>query len=291
MQFAKKKGHIRHRLLAGLFCISLLAADLASAMPVWAKEPVAEEQTQGFGEGGSEETQDSDSENKEETAEKPGEDNGVDKVTNPDGEGGENQTQNPDGEKEGEGEASPDDEKGGDSAQNPGGGEDGDGAQNPGDGTNGNDAQNPDEGKDGDDAQNPDGGEDGDNTQNPDEGDTETDDPEEEPGAPEEDEAPEEEERDSVSDNSVSENDMEVMGEVRALAVPADAIASGSYGNITWVIDAAGKLTVEDRELWRIQTGKQYYTQGSMAEVCRFDCFCRDCGQWDNRCISDVLSM
>ncbi len=245
MQFAKKKGHIRHRLLAGLFCISLLAADLASAMPVWAKEPVAEEQTQGFNEGGSEETQDSDSENKEETAEKPGEDNGVDKVTNPDGEGGENQTQNPDGEKEGEGEASPDDEKGGDSAQNPGGGEDGDGAQNPGDGTNGNDAQNPDEGKDGDDAQNPDGGEDGDNTQNPDEGDTETDDPEEEPGAPEEDEAPEEEERDSVSDNSVSENDMEVMGEVRALAVPAGAIASGSYGNITWVIDAAGKLTVE----------------------------------------------
>ena len=245
MQFAKKKGHIRHRLLAGLFCISLLAADLASAMPVWAKEPVAEEQTQGFDEGGAEETQDSDSENKEETAEKPGEDNGGDKVTNPEGEGGENQTQNPDGEKEGEGEASPDDEKGGDSAQNPGGGEDGEGAQNPGDGTNGNDAQNPDEGKDGDDAQNPGGGEDGDNTQNPDEGDTETDDPEEEPGAPEEDEAPEEEERDSVSDNSVSENDMEGMGEVRALAVPADAIASGSYGNITWVIDAAGKLTVE----------------------------------------------
>ena len=89
MQFAKKKGHIRHRLLAGLFCISLLTADLASAMPVWAKEPVAEEQTQGFGEGGSEETQDSDSENKEETAEKPGEDNGGDKVTNPEGEGGE----------------------------------------------------------------------------------------------------------------------------------------------------------------------------------------------------------
>ncbi len=245
MQFAKKRGHIRHRLLAGLFCISLLTADLASAMPVWAKEPVAEEQTQGFGEGGSEETQDSDSENKEETAENPGEDNGVDKVTNPEGEGGENQTQNPDGEKEGEGEASPDDEKGGDSAQNPGGGEDGDGVQNPGDGTNGNDAQNPDEGKDGDDAQNPGDETDGDNTQNPDEGDTETDDPEEEPGAPEEDEAPEEEERDSVSDNSVSENDMEVMGEVRALAVPADAIASGTYENITWVIDADGKLTVE----------------------------------------------
>ncbi len=233
MQFAKKKGHIRHRLLAGLFCISLLTADLASAMPVWAKEPVAEEQTQGFGEGGSEETQDSDSENKEETAEKPGEDNGGDKVTNPEGEGGENQTQNPDGEKAGEGQESPDDEKGGDSTQNPGGGEEGDDAQNPGDGTNGDDAQNP-----GDET-------DGDNTQNPDEGDTETDDPEEEPGAPEEDEAPEEEERDSVSDNSVSENDMEVIGEVRALAVPADAIASGTYENITWVIDADGKLTVE----------------------------------------------
>ncbi len=245
MQFAKKKGHIRHRLLAGLFCISLLTADLASAMPVWAKEPVAEEQTQGFDEGRSEETQDSDSENKEETEEKQGEDNGGDKVTNPDGEGGENQTQNPDGEKEGEGEASPDDEKGGDSAQNPGGGEDGDGVQNPGDGTDGNDAQNPDEGKDGDDAQNPGDETDGDNTQNPDEGDTETDDPEEEPGASKEDDTPEEEETDSVSDNSVSENDMEGMGEVRALAVPADAIASGKYGNITWVIDADGKLTVE----------------------------------------------
>ena len=221
MQFAKKKGHIRNSLLAGLFCISLLAVDLASAMPVWAKEPVAEEQTQGFDEGGSEETQDSDSENKEETAENPGEDNGVDKVTNPEGEGGENQTQNPDGEKEGDGEENPDDEKGGDSAQNPGGGEEGDDAQNPGDET------------------------DGDNTQNPDEGDTETDAPEEEPGAPEEDEAPEEEERDSVSDNSVSENDMEVMEEVRALAAPADAIASGTYENITWVVDADGKLTVE----------------------------------------------
>ncbi len=245
MQFAKKKGHIRHRLLAGLFCISLLTADLASAMPVWAKEPVAEEQTQGFGEGGSEETQDSDSENKEETAEKPGEDNGGDKVTNPEGEGGENQTQNPDGEKAGEGQESPDDEKGGDSTQNPGGGEEGDDAQNPGDGTNGDDAQNPGDGTNGDDAQNPGDETDGDNTQNPDEGDTETDDPEEEPGAPEEDEAPEEEERDSVSDNSVSENDMEVIGEVRALAVPADAIASGTYENITWVIDADGKLTVE----------------------------------------------
>lgn len=245
MQFAKKKGHIRHRLLAGLFCISLLTADLASAMPVWAKEPVAEEQTQGFDEGGSEETQDSDSENKEETAENPGEDNGVDKVTNPEGEGGENQTQNPDGEKEGDGEENPDDEKGGDSAQNPGGGEEGDGAQNPGDGTDGDGAQNPDEGKEGDDAQNPGDETDGDNTQNPDEGDTETDDPEEEPGAPEEDEAPEEEERDSVSDNSVSENTLEEQEEMRALAVPADAVDSGAYENITWVVDADGKLTVE----------------------------------------------
>lgn len=90
------------------------------------------------------------------------------------------------------------------------------------------------------------GGEGGENqTQNPDDGDAVTDDPEEEPGAPEEDEMPEEEETDSVSDNSVSENDVEVMGEVRALAVSEDAIASGKYGNITWVIDADGKLAVE----------------------------------------------
>ena len=38
---------------------------------------------------------------------------------------------------------------------------------------------------------------------------------------------------------------LEEQKEVRALAVPADAIASGSYGNITWVVDKDGKLTVE----------------------------------------------
>ena len=67
------------------------------------------------------------------------------------------------------------------------------------------------------------------------------------PGADEttEEETDDPEEAESVSDNSVSENTLEEQKEVRALAVPADAIASGSYGNITWVVDKDGKLTVE----------------------------------------------
>ncbi len=198
MRQTKKAGKTRRRLITGLFCISLFAADVASVMPVWAQDNAAAvEQTQGSDESVAGEVQTPDDGNREGAAENPGGDNGEDKVTNPGGEGGENQT------------------------------------------------QNPDEGKDGDDVQNPDDGTDGDNTQNPDGGDEVIDDPEEEPDASEEDETPEEEETDSVSDNSVSENDMEVIGEVRALAVPADAIASGKYGNITWVIDADGKMTVE----------------------------------------------
>lgn len=246
MRQTKKVGKTRRRLITGLFCISLFVADVASVMPVWAQEnAAAAEQTQGADESVAGEARIPDDGNREGAAENPGGDNGEDKVTNPGGEGGENQTQNPDEEKEEEGEQNPDDEKSGDNAQNPGDVQDGNSAQNPEDGTNGNDTRNPDEGKDGDDVQNPDDGTEGDNTQNPDDGDAVTDDPEEEPDASEEDETPEEEETDSVSDNSVSENDMEVMGEVRALAVSEDAIASGKYGNITWVIDADGKLTVE----------------------------------------------
>lgn len=76
----------------------------------------------------------------------------------------------------------------------------------------------------------------------------ETEKPDEEPSAPEdEDPAPEEP---SVSENdaqpedvSVSENTLTAHGE--AVLAAAANIASGSYGNITWVIDAGGKLTVE----------------------------------------------
>ena len=82
----RKVGKIRHRLVAGLFCISLFAADLASVMPVWAQETaVTVEQAQGPDESGAEETKDSDGGNREGTAENPGENNG-DKVTNPGGE-------------------------------------------------------------------------------------------------------------------------------------------------------------------------------------------------------------
>ncbi len=142
----RKVGKIRRRLMAGLFCISLFAADVAAVMPVWAAEnAAAAEQTQAPVESGSGETQALDDGNGEGAAENPGGDNDEDKVTNPGGEGGENQT------------------------QNPGDGKDEDNAQNPDEGKDGDDAQNPDEGKDGDDAQNPDEGKDGDDTQNPDE--------------------------------------------------------------------------------------------------------------------------
>lgn len=141
----RKVGKIRRRLMAGLFCISLFAADMAAVMPVWAAEnAAAAEQTQAPVESGSGEAQDPDDGNTERAAENPGGDNDEDKVTNPGGEGGENQTQNPgDGKDE-------------DDAQNPDEGKDGDDAQNPDEGKGGDDAQNPDEGKDGDDAQNPD---------------------------------------------------------------------------------------------------------------------------------------
>ncbi len=243
----EKVGKTRRRLITGLFCISLFAVDVASVTPVWAQENTAvAEQTQGSDENGAGEARTPDDGNREGVAENPGEDNGESKLTNPGGEGGENQTMNPDEEKEGEGEQNPDGEKGGDNAQNPGDGKDGD------------DAQNPDEGKDGDAAQNPEDGKDGDAAQNSEEGKNEedvaddADAAEQEPETPDGEDMSGTEKQESVSENdpdepesSVSENDAEALGEVRALAVPADAIASGTYENITWVIDKDGKLTVE----------------------------------------------
>ena len=227
MKQTKNIRQIRRRLMTGIFCISLFAADLASAVPVWAKEPVeAEEQVQEAGEEGTGETQNPADGNQEGTV------------------------QNPDRENEGEG--------GGSQTQNPEEGNGGDDAQKPDEGKDGDDAQDPDEGKDGDNEQNPDEGKDGEGEQNPEDekdGDGVTDDTdvaEQEPETPDGGETPGTDDQESVSENdpdeqepSVSENDVEALGEVRALAVPADAIASGSYENITWVIDANGKLTVE----------------------------------------------
>lgn len=185
MKRTKKAGQIRRRLMAGFFCISLLAADLATVLPAWAQEtPMAAEQTQSLGENGTGETQE------------------------PDGGNSEGVVENPDG----------------------------DPAQESDDGKEGSNGQEPDVSEDGDDRQNPADEEDGDEV---------TEDTEDEADVPDKDETPEEEEKDSVSDNSVSENDVKVMGEVRALAVPADAIDSGTYENITWVVDKDGKLTVE----------------------------------------------
>lgn len=227
MKQRSKKRELRRRLMTGIFCISLFAADLASAVPVWAKEPVeAEEQVQETGEEGTGETQNPTDGNQEGTAQNPDREN--------EGEGGGSQTQNPE------------DGNGGDDAQKPDEGKDGDDAQDPDEGKDGDNAQNPDEGKDGEGAQNPEDEKDGDGVTD------DADAAEQEPETPDGEETPSTDDQESVSENdpdepeiSVSENDVEALGEVRALAVPADAIGSGTYGNITWVIDANGKLTVE----------------------------------------------
>lgn len=235
MRQTRKIGKLRRRLMTGLFCISLFAADVTAAIPVWASEPAAE-QAQGAG---------------EETAQPVWEDDG-------------SQAQSPDEEKAGEGEQNPDGKKDGENMQNPEEGKEGDNAQNPGEGKDGDNVQNPDDGKAGDAPQNPDDGKDGEDMQDPENKKDEdgaadnADDAEQEPetpageDAPDGEQAPDTDDQESVSENdpeeqepSVSENDMEVLGEVRALAVPADAIAYGSYKDVTWVIDADGKLTVE----------------------------------------------
>lgn len=187
--------------MAGFFCISLLAADLAAVLPAWAQETaMAAEQTQSSGEN--------------ETGE----------IQEPDGGNSEGVVENPYGDPDGDESINPDRENGGNQAQGPEEGNAGDTAQNPEEGKGGSNEQNPADEEDGDEV---------------------TEDTEDEADVPDEDETPEEEEMDSVSDNSVSENDLEVMGEVCALAVPADAIDSGTYENITWVVDKDGKLTVE----------------------------------------------
>lgn len=228
MQQTKKAGQIRRRLMTGLFCISLFAADVTAAIPVWASEPAAE-QTQGT---------------REETAQPVGEDDG-------------SQAQSPDEEKAGEGEQNPDGKKDGENAQNPEGGKEGDNAQNPEEGKEGDNAQNPEEGKEGDNAQNPDDGKDGEDTQDPenkkDEDGTadDTDPVEKEPETPDGEEAPDTDDQKSVSENdpeeqetSVSENELGTISAQSVTTAVENEIARGQYENTEWWIDANGKLTV-----------------------------------------------
>ena len=218
MRQREKKRQIRRRLMTGVFCISLLFADLTSVIPVWAQETVVAEQSQGSGENEPDETMNPEDENQGEVVQNPEENNS------------------------GEETSSSDEENAGDNAQNPD-------EENAGD-----NAQNPDEGDAGDNAQNPDEEGEGNNTQNPEEEDGEADDVTEETDLSEE-----EEQKDAEETDSVSENDMEEQGEVRTLAASGADIASGTYENIMWVIDANGKLTVNGRgEFAKLTTPGSY---------------------------------
>ncbi len=226
MKWTKKAGQVRRRLMAGFFCLSLLAADLATVFPVLAQETaMAAEQTESSGESMSGEIMNPGMEVQEETVQEPEADSSAEEM-----EGDGSQTQNPDS-----GDAE-------DQVQEP---DDGEGTENDeapnGEWNNKDENTAPSDGAAGD----------GEREQDTsDEEDTLTDDMIEVPETPGADETTEEEtddpeEAESVSDNSVSENTLEEQEEMRALAAPADAIDSGAYENITWVVDADGKLTVE----------------------------------------------
>lgn len=224
MKWTKKAGQVRRRLMAGFFCISLLAADLATVFPVLAQETaMAAEQTESSGESMSGEIMNPGMEVQEETVQEPEADSSAEEM-----EDNRSQTQNPDsGDVE-------------DQVQEP---DDGEKTEN--DEAPNNESNNEDEN-----TASSDGAADDREQDTSDEEDTLTDDMIEVPETPGADETTEEEtddpeEAESVSDNSVSENTLEEQEEVCALTVPADAIASGAYENITWVVDADGKLTVE----------------------------------------------
>ncbi len=231
MTKTKKMRQIKHRLLAGLFCISLLAPDLAPVLPVWAKEEAAVTGQIQNGENETAGTENPGSGNTEE-------DSSGNETLQPDGEDGKIQTESP-AEDEEQNPQAPDDGTAGGDAQNPDSGNAGEGGQNPDDGMDSDDTPGPD----GDAVEDTDPPGDGEEEGNAD-SDGVTDDGEEKPETSDGEDAVMDG-AESVSDNSVSGNDMEAIGEVHALTVPADAIASGTYGNITWVIDADGKLTVE----------------------------------------------
>lgn len=193
MQKKKKRGQVKRRLMTGVFCIGLLAADLVSAVPVWAQEAVVAEHSQESGESEIDETKDSVKENQGGSVQDPDENSSGDEASNSDG-----------GLKE-----DPDEEKTGDEEPDFGKENDGDDPEESGQKNGGKEEQEPDEGVE---TESPNG--------------EEASETEEEP-------------------DSVSENDVEAQGEVRALTASGDSIASGTYKDITWVIDANGKLTVE----------------------------------------------
>ncbi len=207
MRQTRKAGQIRRRLVAGLFCISLFAADVTTVIPVWASTAVEAGQAQGVGEEASQSG----------------------------GEEGAGLTQKPD-----EGNMGDDTQDSGD-VQSPDDGKGGDGEQDSGDGKDEDDTQSPDDGKDGDGEQDPGDGKDEDDTQSPDDGkdgDGVTDDPEES-DVPVENETPDTEEADSVSENT-----LETQVEASSLAVSADVAASGTSGNISWELSKDSILTI-----------------------------------------------
>lgn len=214
----KKMKQTRRRLMTGLFCISLFASELTAAIPVRAAEPAAAEQTQDFNVDTVGETQTSDESGDKNQTPLPVEENAGNQTPTPDGEDDGTNEQNPGGEGDGNkndgqlpgGESGVEDEN---HAQNPSGEDDGNNGQFPGGEGDREDIQTPNEGTEGEEPT-----------------------PDAEDGV--KDETPEDV-------DSVSENDVEMQGEVRAFAASANVVQSGSYGNITWTIDADGKLTVE----------------------------------------------
>ncbi|MCM1424972.1 MAG: BspA family leucine-rich repeat surface protein, partial [bacterium] len=220
MKKQKRTKRMKSRLLAGIFCLSLLFADLASAAPVWAQEEVMPQAEQSVQEeqgsdlkNGAEEIEDSGS--KEQTEKE----SGSDEMSDEDGTQGpaEGDVQNP-GEEESAGEMS-------DSETEPGSG---------GDKTS-EDAQKPDE------SDREDGADDADDAENVEEDTENAEDTERSEDAEDAGGAEDIEEADSVSGNDMAEDSVSIM----SLLAASDNIDSGTYENITWVVDADGKLTVE----------------------------------------------
>ncbi len=74
-------------------------------------------------------------------------------------------------------------------------------------------------------------------------------------------------EAETASDAGESLEDMEGSGEENVYTPYADVIASGSDGDITWVIDAGGKLTVEGTGDFSQNLWKEYLGEITSAEI------------------------
>lgn len=225
MKKTKRMKHIRRRLMAGLFCISLLLADLGTVLPAWAQEAeqiVKENITDGTEDSGEMQNP---GEGSDTSGEKDSEEMGINDGTDSDGgECGSGQEQDSD--------AGSDVDQEQDAEELASGSQDSDEVNNAGE------TQEPED-RDGN-SESPKEAE-GDESADDAEGDTaDNADTEETSDSSEEVEDPEVEDVSSVSENELEEQDG-----VRVLEVPADAIASGTYKDITWAIDMNGKLTVE----------------------------------------------